>query len=166
MRVIDNFIPQDQFQYIQNVMLGPNLTWNYNDGIVGSDDPPGSFQFTHTFYAAHGVTPDPDKMIKSPWLSILDPVVRQLGGSGWRIKANMGPKTTEIRRNKFHIDFPNIETAVYFINTNNGWTEFQNGDKVESVANRIVIFDSNTMHTGTTCTDQKVRVLINFNYER
>ena len=166
MRVIDNFIPQDQFQYIQNVMLGPNLTWNYNDGIVGSDDPPGSFQFTHTFYAAHGVSPYPDKMIKSSWLSILDPVVRQLGGSGWRIKANMGPRTTEIRRNKFHIDFPNIETAVYFINNNNGWTEFENGDKVESVENRIVIFDSNTMHTGTTCTDQKVRVLINFNYER
>ena len=76
----------------------------------------------------------------------------------------MGPRTTEITRNKFHRDFPNITTAVYYINTNNGWTEFENGDKVESVANRIVIFDSNTMHTGTTCTDEKVRVLINFNY--
>ena len=164
MRVIDNFIHPEQFQHIQNVMLGSEFTRNYNDGIVGSDDPPGTFQFTHTFFAAHGVTPDPDRVIKSPWLSILDPVVRQLGGSGWRIKANMGPRTTEIRRNKFHIDFPNIKTAVYFINTNNGLTEFQNGDKVESVANRIVIFDSNTMHTGTTCTDEKVRVLINFNY--
>jgi len=162
--VIDNFIHPEQFQHIQNVMLGSEFTWNYNDGIVGSDDPPGTFQFTHTFFAARGVTPDPDKVIKSPWLSILDLVVRQLGGSGWRIKANMGPRTKEIRRNKFHIDFPNIMTAVYFINTNNGWTEFQNGDKVESVENRIVIFDSNTMHTGTTCTNEKVRVLINFNY--
>ena len=164
MNVIDNFIHPEQFQHIQNVMLGSEFTWNYNDGIVGSDDPPGTFQFTHTFFAARGVTPDPDKVIKSPWLSILDLVVRQLGGSGWRIKANMGPRTLDIRRNKFHIDFPNITTAVYFINTNNGWTEFQNGDKVESVENRIVIFDSNTMHTGTTCTNEKVRVLINFNY--
>ena len=122
MNVIDNFIHPEQFQHIQNVMLGSEFTWNYNDGIVGSDDPPGTFQFTHTFFAAHGVTPDPDRVIKSPWLSILDPVVRQLGGSGWRIKANMGPRTTEIRRNKFHIDFPNIKTAVYFINTNNGCT--------------------------------------------
>jgi len=165
MRVIDNFIHPEQFQYIQDVMLGNELEWYYNDGIVGSDDPPGSFQFTHTFYAAHGVSPYPDKMIKSSSLSILDPVVGQLGGRGWRIKANMGPRTNEIIRHKFHTDFPNITTAVYFINTNNGWTEFENGDKVESVANRIVIFDSNTMHTGTTCTDQKVRVLINFNYE-
>ena len=164
MRVIDNFIHPDQFQPLQDLMLGHHFPWFYNDGIVGPDDPPGSFQFTHVFYSAHGVTPDPDKVIKSDWLHMLGPLVSQLGGSGWRIKANMGPRTTEIVRNKFHIDFPNITTAVYFINTNNGWTEFQNGDKVESVANRIVIFDSNTMHTGTTCTDEKVRVLINFNY--
>ena len=166
MRVIDNFIPQDQFQYIQNLMLGPNLTWNYNDGIIGSDDPPGSFQFTHTFYAARGVTPDPDTVIKSPWLSILDPVVRQLGGSWWRIKANMGPKTTEKRRNKFHIDFPNMTTSILYINTNNGWTQFKNGDKVECVENRMVIFDSNLKHEGVSCTDQQRKVVINFNYER
>ena len=164
MRVIDNFIHPDQFQHIQNVMLGQDLPWFYNDGIVGPDDPPGSFQFTHTFYCAHGVSPFPEKVIQSKWLPLIGPVVNQLGGKGWRFKANMGPRTTEIRRNKFHRDFPNITTAVYYINTNNGWTEFENGDKVESVANRIVIFDSNTMHTGTTCTDEKVRVLINFNY--
>jgi len=164
MKVIDNFLPLEEFLNIQNLMLGPNFTWNYSDGIVGTDDPPGTFQFIHTFYSAYGVTPDAENIIKSPWLSTLNPVVERLGGKGWRIKANMGPRTNEIRRNKFHIDFPNITTAVYYINTNNGWTEFENGDKVESVANRIVIFDSNTMHTGTTCTDEKVRVLINFNY--
>ena len=164
MRVIDNFIHTDQFQHIQNVMLGQDLPWFYNDGIVGPDDPPGSFQFTHTIYCAHGVSPFPVKVIQSNWLPLIGPVVNQLGGKGWRFKANMGPRTTEITRNKFHRDFLNITTAVYYINTNNGWTEFENGDKVESVANRIVIFDSNTMHTGTTCTDEKVRVLINFNY--
>ena len=33
------------------------------------------------------------------------------------------------------------------------------------VANRAVIFDSNMVHGGHTATDQKTRVLINFNYE-
>ena len=165
MEIVDNFISPEQFQYIQNIMFGPNFTWNYSDGIVGPDDPPGTFQFNHTFYCAHGVIPCPEKVIQSPWLSILDPVVKKLGDKIWRIKANMGPRTSEIRRNKFHIDFPNITTAVYYINTNNGWTEFENGDKVKSVENRIVIFDSQNIHTGTTCTDEKVRVLINFNYE-
>ena len=167
MKVIDNFLPSYNFKQIESSLLGTNFSWYYNDEMLPENHPqynPNLFQFTHTFYATKGVTPYPNRTIKSEWLNLMDPVVERLGGKGWRIKANMGPRTTEIRRNKFHIDFPNIKTAVYFINTNNGWTEFQNGDKVESVANRIVIFDSNTMHTGTTCTDEKVRVLINFNY--
>ena len=37
-------------------------------------------------------------------------------------------------------------------------------DKVESIENRFVTFPSHLHHTGTTCTDQKRRVVINFNY--
>jgi hypothetical protein len=54
---------------------------------------------------------------------------------------------------------------VYYINTNNGWTEFKKGGKVKSVENRMLIFDSSLEHMGVTCTDQKSRVVINFNYE-
>ena len=57
-----------------------------------------------------------------------------------------------------------MTTAIYYLNTNNGFTKFENGDKVNSVANRIVIFDSNLKHTGTSCTDSYARLLINFNY--
>ena len=41
-----------------------------------------------------------------------------------------------------------------------------NGDKVECVENRMVIFDSNLKHEGVSCTDQQRKVVINFNYER
>ena len=51
------------------------------------------------------------------------------------------------------------------MNTNDGYTEFENGHRVESVANRVVIFDSNIKHTGVSCTDEKRRVVINFNGE-
>ena len=50
------------------------------------------------------------------------------------------------------------------MNTNNGYTTFKDGTKVDSVANRMIIFDSELDHTGTTCTDQKSRVIINFNF--
>jgi len=36
--------------------------------------------------------------------------------------------------------------------------------KVESVANRLVEFDSNLEHTGSSCTDENIRVVINLNY--
>ena len=50
------------------------------------------------------------------------------------------------------------------MNTNNGYTKFEDGTKIESVANRMVSFPTNTQHKGTSCTDQKTRVVINFNY--
>ena len=55
-------------------------------------------------------------------------------------------------------------TAVFYVNTNNGYTIFESGEKVSSVENRMVIFDSNILHTGTTCTDERVRCVLNFNY--
>ena len=57
-----------------------------------------------------------------------------------------------------------MKTSTYYINTNNGWTEFEDGGKVESVANRMLVFDSNLVHGGVSCTDEKTRILINFNY--
>ena len=56
-------------------------------------------------------------------------------------------------------------TAIYYVNTNNGYTLFKDGNlKVDSVGNRIVIFDSCKLHKAVSCTDEKRRVVINFNY--
>ena len=57
-----------------------------------------------------------------------------------------------------------ITTSIFYVNTNNGYTKFEDGTKVESVANRLVSFPANKKHTGTSCTDEKTRVVINFNY--
>ena len=90
-----------------------------------------------------------------------------------RIKINLNPKTVFHRKSGFHTDQRSVsegfglhqKTAIFYINTNNGWTEFKKGGRVKSVANRAVIFDSNLEHRGVSCTDAKRRVLINFNYE-
>ena len=55
-------------------------------------------------------------------------------------------------------------TAIFYVNTNNGYTKFEDETIVESVANRVVTFPANMKHTGTSCTDEKTRVIINFNY--
>ena len=74
--------------------------------------------------------------------------------------------------NEFHVDGPSLSeeklkqssTSIFYVNTNNGYTKFEDGTKVESVANRMVTFPANMKHTGTSCTDEKIRVVINFNY--
>jgi hypothetical protein len=59
--------------------------------------------------------------------------------------------------------FPH-KTIVFYMNTNNGYTEFEDGTKVESVENRIVFFDGSIPHNSSTCTDQKARAVISINY--
>ena len=66
----------------------------------------------------------------------------------------------------YHHDYDDMKTAVFYINTNNGYTEFENGVRVNSVANRVCIFDSNLRHRGTTHTEgDNQRIVVNFNYD-
>ena len=43
-------------------------------------------------------------------------------------------------------------------------TKFENGQVIESKANRAVIFDSPELHTGSTQTDEYARYVINLNW--
>ena len=54
--------------------------------------------------------------------------------------------------------------GILYINTNNGYTLLETGDKIESVENRLLLFPCHIMHTGITQTDTKIRVVINFNF--
>ena len=69
---------------------------------------------------------------------------------------------------EYHTDwtFPGSihRTAIYYCNTNNGFTEFETGEKFNSEFNRLVIFDGRIKHMGYTCTDQQTRVVLNVNY--
>ena len=41
------------------------------------------------------------------------------------------------------------KSAVFYVNSNDGYTEFEDGVKVESVANRIAIFPTMKLHRAT-----------------
>ena len=159
-KILDNFLPYDKFVEIQKNMLGPDITWAFNSLIVRPDhaesDNLTNYQFTHTFYRKHGPS--------SNWINLLDPIIDILNPSAIvRIKANLQPRTNEQVIHDYHFDhdFFDGKIAIFYINTNNGYTMFKDGTKIDSIENRLVIFD-NIRHAGTTCTDQKVRCLINF----
>ena len=52
---------------------------------------------------------------------------------------------------------------MFSINTNDGGT-ILSGNKIDSIENRVVLFDGNKPHSSSTCTNQKARFNINFNY--
>ena len=167
MEVIDNFLSEYQFKQINNVILTDHFPWYWNGETLPSDDDyynPNDYQFTHRIFDLS------DGGILSDYYSLCDIIQQRLGVRKLdRIKINLLSRTFFHRKGGMHTDLWGLtsiqKTAIFYVNTNNGWTEFKKGGKVKSVANRIVIFDSNLEHQGVTCTDEKRRVVINFNYD-
>ena len=158
--ITDTFIHPDDFQKLQIIMLGDEIPWYYMDNIDYLDDD-DKFQFTHAFYDQE----------MGGWLSEynLNLICQELKAKDiYRIKANLVPRTSEIEVGRFHTDIQensdSYTTSILYMNNNNGYTEFENGTKIESVANRLISFSSGTKHRGTSCTNKKTRVVINFNY--
>ena len=58
----------------------------------------------------------------------------------------------------------NIMEPIFFVNSNDGFTILDDDTMIESVENRILFFDSSKLHNSTNCTNEKVRVNINFNF--
>jgi hypothetical protein len=158
-KIIDNFLLPEEFNYLkEKMLLTPAIPWSYAPYVTLPDTGnPYDFQFTHTFYRDGSPTSD--------LIGIMDSILRKLNPSALvRIKANLQTRTDKIHTHEYHYDHEHFDgkIAIFYVNTNNGHTIFKDGTEIESIENRLVIFDGNTFHTGTTCTDQKVRCVINF----
>ena len=164
-KIIDNFLDQKKFEKIQTTLFGQNFAWYYRGQIDFKDELTDKFQFFHYFYS--------ETIPTSTSLDLLNPIFEKIKLiSLWRVKANLLTRTPNIVENSFHVDMLGVSekktkqwtTSIFYMNTNNGYTKFEDGTKVESIANRMITFPSNMKHTGTSCTDEKIRVVINFNY--
>ena len=136
--VIDNFLDKQSFQNLQNIMFKENFCWNYNEAIDYENEEGERFQFTHNFYSNVGPC--------STYYGRLSGILSALRPKEiFRIKANLLTKTSEIVKNSFHIDIDALDilpwkTGILYMNANDGYTEFEDGTIVESIANRFVIF--------------------------
>ena len=157
--VIDNFLEDDNFKEIEKILMGDKFPWFFNDFKNDSDDI-NNFQFTHTVVRGNGE-------VESKFIQYMKPFFNKLNIKKiFRIKINLTTRTQKIFNHLYHTDVSfQCTTAIFYINSNNGKTIFKHGEEVNSVANRMVIFNSNLEHAATSHTDEKTRVVINFNYE-
>ena len=163
-KVIDDFLPEEEFNTIQTVMMSSYFKWYYNRITVYNTDQYRNDlndrgQLTHTFLK------EGEEAISDD-ISMLNPMFYKLGVDYlYRAKANMNLRTDTIELSQYHDDgYKNCMTSIYYINTNDGYTQFEDGSRIDSVANRMVSFYYNLRHAGTTCTNQKTRVVLNLNY--
>ena len=158
-QVEDNYLDKDSFKIINETMSSDIFPWFYNEEKVydtGKDNL-FNYQFTHLFYK--------DFKINSQHFEILNPLLFQMNVKALvRVKANLKPISDRLIEYDKHEDQEfKCKGAIYYINSNNGYTMFDN-EKVESKENRIVFFDTDIKHFGTNSTNCKNRMVINFNY--
>ena len=166
-QIIENLLEDGDLQSIQNLLLGEDFPWFFYPYIIYEDEEfeISNYQLVHTFYK--------DKVegyqtIHSTYFNILNPIIEKLNSRVMiRIKANLRPAALSHSKPRYHTDIDVMKgtTAIFYVNSNNGYTLFKDTQqKVESVENRLVIFPTPTKHSGIICTDQPSRVVINFNY--
>ena len=163
MKIIDKFIDDKSFKNLNETMLGVEFPWYYNTFKVSTEstiEDNENFQFTHIFFSEKKI-----RTKEKEW-NLIVPIIQKLKVKELiKIKANMTPKKNKNYKYPMHVDtgLKGHKTSVFYVNTNNGGTIFQNGKKITSTNNRLVEFDSHQKHAAVDCTDQKVRVVINFN---
>ena len=166
--VIDDFLPLNTFKEIQEILLETNpkikhhVAWHYLPTVVQGQEKKEIdwrvFSLIHEVFA--------NQTIMSPVYEQIEPITKLIGiGKLTRIKINMYPNTQSVQEHGMHVDYPwQHKTALFSINTCDGYTKLEDGTKIDSVANRMLLFDGRIKHTSSTCTNQVVRVNININY--
>ena len=191
--VVDNFLSPYDFILLKKLFFSDEITWEFGIKVgqsmgkeqeemkpVFKHDDLANYQFVHIFL-------DPLQLFKvSPHADKLNIFMEKLGvESIFRIKANLEGWKPDPYASNFHVDnyttldtcvartannlyeqrrVEDMTTGIYYVNTCNGYTEFEDGTIVNSVENRFVSFPGTTLHRGVSQTDTKARIVINFNY--
>ena len=157
MKVIDNFLDQNSFNYFKNEVTGQYFPWYFNtEKVISNKNHLDNYQFVNIFQKGNTAN------------FLLDVFADKLKVNQFiRAKLNLTTRTSKIFKFDYHNDTnANCNVAIFYVNTNNGYTQFKNRRKIKSVENRLLIFDNKLQHRGTTSTDTKTRIVLNLCYEK
>tara|TARA_R110002020_G_C15661896_1_gene716854 strand:- start:8 stop:484 length:477 start_codon:yes stop_codon:yes gene_type:complete len=158
MNIYKKFLPKEEFNKLKNFIMGNYMPWHFIPKIVSGNQKDYQFEFCFIIDGKINCT---EKMI-----NVLDPILKKLKFKKLnKIKANLLTKDIDITEHGMHIDQYEGKTGIFYINKCNGYTKFENGKKIISEENKYIEFNSKLKHTGSSCTDEKRRVVINFNYQ-
>ena len=159
--VRDNFLAKGDWTQLDNLVHN-NMPWYLQkEQVIDADD--GRW-FSHIIYDEDVPKSDVYNPITKIFKSYLKYVTL------CRLNVNLLLKQEIPSVSYFHtdldesIDKEKITTAIFYLNTNNGATEFEGGDRIDSVRNRLVMFPADTFHRAIGQTDTAERIVLNFNF--
>ena len=174
-KIIDNFLDKETHNKIYNLLIDKNFNWHIAKEMVNGDENKNWF-FYHTGIEDQKIcTPD------GTYNSVFHPVLSKVESSlhlpveciknndrfprAWRAKINCYPKNKDFKFSDLHTDHIKYHiVAIYYVNSNDGFTELQDKGKIESKANRLVLFSGDILHRAIGHTDTNVRLNMNINY--
>ena len=167
-KVIDNYLDEEYFDNLVTLFTDKekrgNLTmpWFFQSSIAYDNVVEDKL-----FYMIHILWDGGE--LKSPFYQKLVPLLEKLGvmrsSCLIRAKANLYPNTEILHEHPMHIDYKfSHSAALLSLNTCDGYTKLKDGTKIDSVANRVLLFDPNKEHCSTTTTNVPARINININY--
>tara|TARA_B100001996_G_scaffold370784_1_gene345447 strand:+ start:621 stop:1145 length:525 start_codon:yes stop_codon:yes gene_type:complete len=168
MKIYNDFLDNCDFNKVRDCVYGDDIRWEKTLKVFGGDE--NNYQYVHLAYS--------ELVPLSNFFNVSSCIFNKLQVlSLYRIKINMSPSFPERLYSDFHYDWNSsrgthenpipcaiMKTGILYLNTNDGYTEFENGEIVESVENRFVEFPSNIRHRGVSQTNSDWRGVINFNY--
>tara|TARA_R110002020_G_C15835381_1_gene734647 strand:+ start:15 stop:521 length:507 start_codon:yes stop_codon:yes gene_type:complete len=154
-KIIENLLKDKQVSEIEKELTQNTFPWYYQNYVTTLSDT-DNYYFTHMFYR-HGK--------QSDYFNLITPILEKIKIKKLiRVKGNLYPNRNKAIEHTKHVDYDYpTKGALFYLNTNNGPTMV--GNKIiDSVCNRLLLFNSSKEHNSTTCTDAKMRLNININY--
>ena len=168
-QIRDNVLAEEELRKLQNVMLldstqnNRTIPWHISNMYESKYDimceEKEAFFWIHTFHDR--------QRVESKYFDILFPLLDKINPKALvRIRANCNTITDRIIEHGYHTDVPsgaNCITSIFYLNTNNGYTEFENKTKVQSKENTLILFAGHLAHRSINQTDKNIRINLNIN---
>ena len=165
-QIFNNFLDQEVFLEIKKFIMSPRCQWRYVNYIAHKDgrDNDNDGYFVHSFKDCHPQTFE-DRYPESPHFPLIAKILDKIQYRNiLRIRSSLYPRRDVQKSDPFHIDynFPH-RVCIFYVNTNNGYTMFENGEKIPSVENQLATFDGSEKHCSVVQTDTPARYIVNIN---
>lgn len=169
--IIDNALSNETANNIKQEVFSQHFPWFYINTTLHEGpqfDHKKEFKFHH-YVCGYDIT-------SSPVIKYVQPIFNKLNVAAVVLcRIFLTTYTGENVNQGFHVDkcvefdnnpiFKYMKTAIYYVNTNDGGTLFESDKQfVQSVENRLLVFNSQERHAAVTATDVAARIVVNINY--
>ena len=162
MQVTEDFLQQEYYEHLYNIITDTQFPWMYQKRVANHSENPednlNHYYFVHSLFYEY--------KIESPLYDEFLYLFKSLNVHFLhRARVLMFVNQGEQYIHDTHIDHKeHCKTALIYMNSNNGFTQFEDGERVESIENRLLVFDGSIPHSSSTATDTKERLLLSVTY--